>query len=75
MLSRSLTVLIAAPLVIAMIGLMGPHVFFLLALLVGLTALYEFYAMALPQAAKAELCGGLVLGALVMTAGYAVSVL
>jgi phosphatidate cytidylyltransferase len=74
MLSRSLTVLIAAPLVIAMIGLMGPLVFFLLALLVGLTALYEFYAMAMPQAAKAELCGGLLLGALVMTAGYAASV-
>jgi phosphatidate cytidylyltransferase len=70
MLTRSLTVLIAAPLVLALIGLMGSGVFFLLALLVGLTALYEFYAMILPRTAKAERCGGLVLGALVLAAGY-----
>ena len=71
MLLRSLTILIAAPLVIALIGLMCPGVFFTLTLLVGLTALYEFYGMALPNAARAELGGGLALGALVLTAGYA----
>jgi phosphatidate cytidylyltransferase len=71
MLARSLTILIAAPLVLALIGFMGPGVFFMLALLVGLTALYEFYAMVLPHAAKTECCGGLVLGALVLAASYA----
>jgi phosphatidate cytidylyltransferase len=71
MLSRFITILIAAPLVLALIGLMGPGVFFMLTLLMGLTALYEFYGMALPRAARAELCGGLALGALVLTAGYA----
>ncbi len=71
MLARSLTILIAAPLVLALIGLMGPGVFFMLTLLVGLTALYEFYGIVLPRAARAELCAGLILGALVLTAGYA----
>jgi phosphatidate cytidylyltransferase len=71
MLSRSLTVLIAAPLVLALIGFMGPGVFFTLVLAVGLTALYEFYGMVLPRAARAELFGGLALGALVMTAAWA----
>jgi len=69
MLSRSLTALIAAPLVIA-IGLMGPLTFFMLVLLVGLTALYEFYAMALPRATRTEKFVGLALGALVLAAGY-----
>ena len=70
MLSRSLTVLIAAPLVIAMIALMGPRVFFLLALIVTLPALYEYYAMALPRATRTERFAGLALGALVLAAGY-----
>jgi phosphatidate cytidylyltransferase len=71
MLSRSLTILIAAPLVLALIGFMGPGIFFLLVLLAGLTALHEFYSMTLPRPARAELLGGLALGALVLTAGYA----
>jgi len=70
MLARFLTVLITAPLVIALIGLMGPGTFFLLALLVCLPALYEYYAMVLPDATKKELYGGLALGACVLAAGY-----
>jgi len=50
---------------------MGQTVFFILTLLVGLTALYEFYTMVLPGTSRSELYGGLVLGALVITAGYA----
>ncbi len=71
MLARSLTALIAAPIVIALIVRMGPAIFFLLTLAVCLAALYEYYAMALPEAKKTELCAGLALGALVLAAGYA----
>jgi phosphatidate cytidylyltransferase len=71
MLSRFLTVLIAAPLVIALIGLTGQTVFFILTLLVGLAALYEYYAMTLPDATKTELSAGLTLGACVLAASYA----
>ena len=49
---------------------MGPLIFFMLVLLVGLTALYEFYAMALPRATRTEKFVGLALGALVLAAGY-----
>lgn len=71
MLSRSITVVLAAPLAVALIALTGTGGFFLLALLVCLPALYEYYAMALKAAHKAELAGGLALGALVLGAGYA----
>ncbi len=71
MLSRSITVLVAAPLAVALIARAGTGGFFLLALLVCLTALYEYYAMALKEPRTAELCGALALGALVLGASYA----
>jgi len=71
MLTRTFTALIAAPLVIALIMFTGTGVFFALALLVCIPALYEYYAMALPEPKKTEMCAGLTLGALVLAAGYA----
>lgn len=71
MLARSITVLIAAPLAVALIALTGTGGFLLLALLACLPALYEYYAMALKSARKAEIYSGLALGALVLGAGWA----
>ena len=71
MLARFLTVVIAAPLVIAVIGLMGLGASFALLVAACLPAMYEYYAMALPGAKKAEVYGCLALGALVLAAALA----